>query len=250
MKKLTTIALTAIIASSLIFVSPAFAGRGQGNGGGGGGGGGVCQNLVTTWTVDPDKNTMAAGQAGVYTLNVTNNCANAQDVKLSTTDAGMTFDPASFSLKSGEKTQVKVKVTMPAQNGRNEVWFTIKFACSVGNGKVVKFRIRYTNQVCCNFVASWVTNPNGKTADSLTAYTFPLDLTNKCSDKITFTLESSHPVMKFSRNNFSVDPGTAGRVNVIVGAHNKKITGKITFKVTIRPACGAVKILTFTLVYK
>lgn len=249
MKKLTTIALATVIASSLIFVAPAFAGRGPGNGGGGGGGG-VCQNLVTTWTVDPDKNTMTAGQEGVYTLNVTNNCANMQDVKLSTTDAGMTFDPVSFSLKSGEKTQVKVKVIMPAQNGRNEVWFSIKFSCTVGSGRIVKFRIRYTNQLCCNYVASWVTNPNGKTASSQTAYTFPLDLTNKCSDKITFNLESSHPVMKFSRNNFVVDPGKAGRVNVVVGAHNKKITGKITFKVTIRPSCGASKTLTFTLVYK
>lgn len=248
MKKLTTMALVAIIASSLMSVTPALAGRGPGNGGGGGGG--VCQNLVTTWVADPDKNTMNAGQEGVFTLNVANNCANMQDVKLTTTDAGMTFDPVNFSLKTGEKTQVKVKVVMPAQNGRNEVWFTIKFSCSVGNGKVVKFRIRYTSKVCCNFVASWVTNPNGKTANSLTAYTFPLDLANKCTDKITFTLESSHQIMKFSRNNFSVDPGAAGRANVIVGAHNKKITGKITFTVTIKTGCGTVKKLTFTLVYK
>ena len=247
------ISIVAIILALTVTLAPAFGlttGNGRGPGNGGGGGGGVCQNLVTTWDADPYKTPLDAGQTGVYYLSITNNCASMQDVKLTTTDKGMTFDPASFSLNSSAKTKVKVTVTMPAQNNRNDAWFTIKFVCSVGNGKIVKFGIKYKTQICCTYVATWVTNPNGKVGDSQTAYTFPLDLTNKCTDKITFTLAASQQVVKFSRNSFVVEPGKAGRVNVIIGAHNKKITGKNTYTITITTNCGNTKKITFTIVYK
>jgi hypothetical protein len=251
MKKLTLmmIALTMCLTMTPIFAATAGNGRGPG-GGGGGGGGGVCQNVVTTWDTDPDKKTMNAGQTGTYYLNMTNNCANEQTIKLQTTDTGMTFTPASVTLKVGDKTKVKVVVKMPAQNGRKEVWFTIKLVCSVGAGKVVKFRIRYTTAPCCNYVVAWVSNPNGKTVDSKAVSVFQLNVTNKCTDSISFKMSSTYTNVKFSKAAFTVAGGKTEKINVIVNPPSRRISDRIEYNVTVTSLCGTSRKLTFVLVYK
>lgn len=248
MKKLT---LAAIILTMLLSISPIFATTtGNGKGPGGGGGGGACQNVLTSWDVEPDKNTMNAGQTGTYYLNVTNNCANEQTIKPQTSDIGMTFDPQSVTLKTGEKTKIKVVIKMPAQNGKKEVWFAIKLACTVGNGKTINFRIRFTTVPCCTYTAAWVSNPNGKKVDSKTVSVFQLKVTNTCKDSINFKISSTNTNIKFSKVSFAIAGGKSETVNVIINPPARRITNKIEYSVTLTPLCGTTKKLTFVLEYK
>jgi uncharacterized protein YjdB len=246
MKKISILLIAIIMGASLIQVSPAFAGRGPG----GGGGGGVCQNILTAWESDPSKDTLSPNQTGTYFLNITNNCANDQQIKLQSADSGLAFDPASFALAKGAKVRIKVTVKMPAQNGRLEAWFTIKIVCSVGSGKEVKFKIRFKDAPCCTYVASWVSNPNGKKVDGKSASVFPLDITNKCVTSISFTMSSGSSGVKFSKTSFTLAGGKTERVNVIVTPPARRLTNKIEYSVTITTLCGATKKLTFVLEYK
>lgn len=217
----------------------------------GGGSGGVCKNLLTVWDEDPAKTSLNAGETKDFFLNITNKCSSTQEIKLDSPNAGMKFDPANISLKSNVKIRVKIAITMPAQNGKKEAEFTIKFNCSVGSGRTMKFKVMYKTQVSCqSYVVSWVTNPNGKMADSLKEYTFPLNLANKCSEKLTFNLSSTNTNVKFAKNGFDVEPGKKETINVTIGSLGKKITGKYVYNVTVLAACGVVKKLTFTLIYK
>lgn len=248
MKKLT---LALIALTMCLAVAPTFAATaGNGKGPGGGGGGGSCQSLLTSWDVEPDRNTMNAGQTGTYYLNVTNNCANEQTVKIQTSDTGMTFEPSTVTLKTGDKTKIKITIKMPAQNGRKEVWFAIKFVCTVGNGKTINFRIRYTVAPCCNFTVSWVSNPNGKTVDSKTVSVFQLKVTNTCKDSISFKISSTYSNIKFSKVSFAVAAGKSDTVNVIINPPARRISNKIEYNVTVTSLCGTSKKLTFVLEYK
>ena len=237
----------AVLLAAIMFFTPMFGIMAEN----GGGSGGVCKNLLTVWDEDPAKTSLNAGETRDFFLNITNKCSSTQEIKLDSPNSGMKFDPANISLKSGVKVRVKITITMPAQNGKKEAEFTIKFNCSVGNGRTMKFKVMYKTQVSCqSYVASWVTNPNGKTADSLKEYTFVLNLSNKCTESLTFNLSSTNSNLKFAKNGFAVEPGKNVNVNVTIGSLGKKVTGKHAYNVNIVAGCGAAKKLSFTLIYK
>lgn len=245
MKKLTLVALCLILALVIFPTATIQAGNGKG------GGGGLCPNLITKWDVDPSKTPMAPGSTGTYYLNITNNCQKDQDIKLTCADKNVTLTPSSFTLKSGVATKIKVKVVVPAQNGRVDVWFKINFVCASGTtGKYVQFRIIYKDKPCCTYTASWVTNPDKKVVSKKEASIYYLNITNKCSDSINFKLSSTDKNLSFSKSIFAVGAGKTVKITVTIKVPTRMLTNKIEYDISITPSCGTNKKLVFVLEYK
>ena len=247
MKKMT---LALIALTMCLTVAPIFATT-TGNGKGNGNGGGLCQNLITKWDVDPSATPMAPGSTGTYYLSITNNCQRDQDIKLTCADKNVTLSPASFTLKPGVATKVTVKVVVPAQNGRVDVWFKINFICTTGSsGKYVQFRIIYKDKPCCTYTASWVINPDKKVVSKKEASIYYLNITNKCSDSINFKLSSTDKNLSFSQSIFGVGAGKTVKITVTIKVPARMLTNKIEYDVSITPSCGTNKKLVFVLEYK
>lgn len=247
MKKFTLVALSLVLALVIFPTATIQAGNGNGNGNGGG----LCQNLITKWDVDPSKTPMAPGSTGTYYLSITNNCQRDQDIKLTCADKNVSLSPASFTLKPGVATKVTVKVVVPAQNGRVDVWFKINFICTTGaSGKYVQFRIIYKDKPCCTYTASWVTNPDKKVVSKKEASIYYLNITNKCSDSINFKLSSTDKNLSFSQSIFGVGAGKTVKITVTIKVPTRMLTNKIEYDVSITPSCGINKKLVFVLEYK
>lgn len=248
MKKMVLLTLSLIMAFAIVPITTIQAGWGNGRGGGGGG---LCQNLITKWDVDPSVTPMAPGSTGTYYLNITNNCQQDQSIKLTCADKSVTLSPASFTLKPGVATKITVKVVVPAQNGRVDVWFKINFVCSTGgSGKYVQFRIIFKDKPCCTYTASWVINPDKKVVSKKAASVYHLDITNKCSDSINFRLNSTDSNLSFSKSIFAVGAGKTVRITVTIKVPTRMLTNRIEYDVSINTTCGTNKKLVFVLEYK
>ncbi|NTU61286.1 MAG: hypothetical protein HGA95_03030, partial [Caldiserica bacterium] len=163
------------------------------------------KTIQTTWSTDPSKTTLGAGQTGTYILKITNKGADKETITLSTKSTGLTLSVAKVIIAAGNTASVTVKVVMPTQNNKAQADFFIMLAGSKSRVDV-KFFIKYKTTACCTFTTVWASNPNGARLAQNTKATYYLTITNKCTSAITFKLTAGKN-MTLSSSSFTLAAG-------------------------------------------
>ncbi len=208
-----------------------------------------AKEIVTSWTADPAKTTLLAGQTGTFTLNLANKSTAEQTATLTTKSTGLTMTPAKSTIAVGKTAAIAVKVVMPTQGKNTQAEFVIQIANAAGKTFTVKFVIKYKATTCV-FASAWVTNPNNASLAQGAKGTYGLKITNTSNVSTTFKLTAGKN-MTLSSKTFALAAGKAATVTITATMPTKAAKAtKADFSFVVGSTCGKSSTIKFSIKYK
>ncbi|MBP7732808.1 MAG: hypothetical protein KA140_03475 [Caldisericia bacterium] len=201
--------------------------------------------IATTWSSDPEKTLLDAGETATFKLTVENKTSASESITLSTQDTGLTISPKTFTLAASAKSEVTLTVVMPAQNDRTEANFSINFACTNVKNKKVMFRIKYKTQTAAQkadqqIATQWESDPGKTVLAAGKSATFKLKVTNKSGSNQSITLSTKNTGLTISPTTLTLGNSASSTVSVTVVMPAQTDAKKLEVEFAISFACTSV----------
>jgi hypothetical protein len=131
---------------------------------------------------------------------------------------GFTFNSLSTSaVQPGEDREVNISIEMPERGHCDEfAHFSFKINPSVGDTKVVTFRVYYVDS-CGDYITGWNRNPSDYDVKAGKQATFEFIIKNRCDEENTeITISTRDSFIDFSNKKFTVLAGKRFTIKVTV----------------------------------
>lgn len=204
------------------------------------------------WEKDPTSGKLDPGQEGEYNLVVTNLGTSKITFKVTSKTEGLRFSVNEFSAEAGQKFILKVIIKQTAKGQENFSKWAFVIATDCGGQKEIVFRVffKVTEQPSCKFTFRWQKSPESVKLDPGQEAEFPLEITNKGTQKTTIKIEYSGEFLKFSAKEFELEPGAKFVLKVTVKQPPIGKEPATKFSFVLVASCGQKAQISFRIFYK